>query len=91
MGGMANVEIRSVTLYWQTDAQTGGNAGWAYNAIDRDGEHTSGPLQVSAEDDGGESLSDVRAAFAIDWPEVATQVHRWDVCAEGGWRGTVRS
>jgi hypothetical protein len=82
-----NSPIKSVTIYYQTDAQTGGNAGWAYNAIDRDGEHTSDGFSVGEHDDGSETLSDVRAAFAVEWPEAYAQIRRWDALPEGGWRG----
>lgn len=81
---MPTINIRSVTLYYQTDAQAGGNAGWA---IDSEGDHTSGGIEVGEADDGEESLSDVREAFARAWPEIAAQIQRWDDCQEGGWTG----
>ena len=81
------ITVRAVTLYWQTDAETGGNKGWAYNVIDRDGEHTSGGIEVDDDDDGSESLSDVAAAFTADFPAAAAQIARWNPLPEGGWRG----
>ncbi len=66
--------VRSITLYYQTDAETGGNAGWAYNVIDREGDHTSGGFEVGEDDDGSESLSDVRSAFGRVWPEAYAQI-----------------
>lgn len=83
------LKVRSITLYWQTDAQTGGNKGWAYNVIDRDGEHTSGGFEVGEDDDGSESLSDVRSAFGTEFPEAYAQIPltNWRAMPEGGWRG----
>lgn len=84
--------VRSIALY-QTDAETGGNAGWAYNMIDSEGEHTSDELETidgrgpEGEDDGSEPLSVVRDAFALAWPEAAAEVSRWDAMPEGGWIG----
>lgn len=87
-------KIRRIALYFQTDREAGaGNAGWAYNVIDADGEHTSDGLETidgrgpEGEDDGSEPLSIVREAFALAWPEAAAQVSNWDCMPEGGWVG----
>lgn len=85
--------VHSIALYWQTDAETGGNAGWAYNMIDSDGQHTSGGIETidgrgkDGEDDGSEPLAVVRDALALAWPEASQQVSRWDAMPEGGWIG----
>lgn len=82
--------INSVSLYWQSERELGptGVPGWAYNVIDFDGQHESGDLVVGPDDDGGESLTDVRSAFAAARPEVSAQITRWDAGPEGGWRGS---
>lgn len=83
--------VRSITLYYQAAAETGDNSGWAYNVIhtDKDGypEHTSEGFEIGEDDDGGESLSDVRAAFAVAWPEAASQIAKWTPNPQGGWTG----
>ena len=83
-----NNNIRSVSLYYQTAEQSGGNPGWAYNAIDSEGEHTSCGIQVTEDDDGGEGLTAVREAFVAAWPEAAEQLTKWTPAPGGGWRGT---
>lgn len=86
-----NFMVRSISLYYQTDAETGGNAGWAYNVIDSEGEHTSDGIETihgngpDGSDDGSEPLSAVREAFALAWPEAAAQVSSYDAMPEGGW------
>lgn len=82
-------KYRHVTLYWQTNEQTGGNQGWAYSVCDRDG-YESGGFEIGAEDDGSERLSDVREAFARDafGQAVVAQMSRWEALPEGGWRGS---
>jgi hypothetical protein len=86
---MPTIKVRKIALYWQSNAETGGNAGWAYNVISAEGERTSGGIEVDSDDDGFESLSDVRAAFAAEWPEAYAQVplHNWRPMPEGGWVG----
>ena len=87
--GVSTMDVRSIALYYQSDAETGGNAGWAYNVIDSEGEHTSGGFEIGEDDDGSESLSDVRSAFALAWPEAYAQIPltRWQAMPEGGWIG----
>lgn len=84
------MKIQSISIFYQTDEETGGNAGWAYNAIDSNGGHASDGFQVRDEgdDDGSESFSDVREAFALAWPEAHAQFSRlnWQPRPEGGWR-----
>lgn len=60
------------------DAETGGNAGWAYATISRDAE-------------GSESLSTVLEAFAADDHDGASGCSSWDALPGGGWRGMVAS
>lgn len=81
-------KLRSVALYYQTEREAGvGNAGWAYNVIDSEGEHTSDGFEIGERDDGSEALSAVREAFALNFERAAQQVTRWDVTPEGGWIG----
>jgi hypothetical protein len=92
MTNQSLTKVRSITLYYQTAAETGGDAGWAYNVISTDGDHTSDGFSVSDDDDGSESLSDVRTAFAAEWPEAYAQIPltNWRAMPEGGWTGTRR-
>lgn len=86
------VSVRRISLYWQTNFDTGGNPGWAFNVISKDGQHTSGGLEVYEVDDGTETLPEVLTAFAEIWPDAAMQVTEWkrETGPEGnrGWYGT---
>ena len=88
-------DLRSVTLYYQTDVETGGNAGWAANEIYRDGTHESFAIEDDdiamdgADVDQGAPLYAVRNAYLkVCGLDAGTPIE-WSAVPSGGWRGVV--